>query len=84
MFLLGEWRTVMVAIASAITPIKQQSVPIIFNLVGIFEFIIKAKPIVPIIKPAKPHELSFSLKKNHKKTVTTSGNKLAIVAAKLA
>ena len=74
----------IVAIESEITPKKQSTIPIAFNLSGTLAFIIRIRPINPITKPSNPMVLSFSLKKSQRKIVIINGSILAMVAARLA
>ena len=83
-FFPDEWRTIIVAIASATTPHKQKITPIVFNLLVVPAFIMKITPNKPINKPLNPSLLKRSFKKNHEKMVTMRGRRLAIIAARLA
>ena len=70
-FFPDELRTMIVAIESEITPKKQSTIPIAFNLSGTLAFIIRIRPINPITKPSNPIVLSFSLKKSQRKIKET-------------
>ena len=67
-----EFRTIIVAVARAITPIKQNIIPKTFKLFRTLELIINARPTTPTNKPINPPPLNRSLEKNHKKIVTIS------------